>query len=145
MLSKHNAVGDGKSDQYWSASEPVLVRSSNHYWSDREPVLVEMPSYIGAHRASIRGVSLSCDGAGLPLALVKIFHSRKVDDSKYGKFISLLGSIRSPMLGKSACFLWGGATSASFPYHVIGRVSDQYRFIPPIRIALFYGGVLVWG
>ena len=132
-------------NQYWFAVVTSIASHRDHYWSEREPLLVEMPSYIGAHRAPIRGVSLSCDGAGLPLALVKIFHSRKVDDSKYGKFISLLGSIRSPMLRKSACFLWGGATSASFPYHVIGRVSDQYRFIPPIRIALFYGGVLVWG
>ena len=57
MLSKHDAVGDGKSDQYWSASEPLLV---------------EMPSYIGAHRAPIRGASLSCDGAGSPLGLVGI-------------------------------------------------------------------------
>ena len=105
----------------------------NHYWSKCHLVLVRTGR-------AIRGVSLSCDAAGLPLALVNIFHSRKVDDSKYGKFISLLGSIRSPMLGKSACFLWGGATSAPFPYHVIGRVSDQYIFIPPIRIALFYGG-----
>ena len=127
MLSKHNAVGDGKSDQYWSASEPVLVRSSNHYWSDREPVLVEMPSCIGAHRAPIRGASLSCDAAGLPLALVKIFHSRKVDDSKYGKFISLFGSIRSPMLGKSACFLWGRSYFGILPIPCHrGRKVDLY-------------------
>ena len=78
----------------------------DHYWSDREPLLVEMPSYIGAHRAPIRGASLSCDGAGSPLALVGISPRRKVDDFKYGKFISLLECIRSPMLGRSACFLW---------------------------------------
>ena len=59
-----------------------------------------MPSYIGAHRAPIRGVSLSGDGAGSPRALVGISPRRKVDDFKYGKFISLLGCIRSPMLGK---------------------------------------------
>ena len=89
----------------------------------REPLLVEMPSYIGAHRATIRGASLRRDGAGSSLALVGISqrrkvddskYGRKVDDSKYGKFISLLGSVRFPMLGR-------GTTSASFPYHVIGE------------------------
>ena len=80
----------------------------------REPLLVEMPSYIGAHRATIRGASLRRDGAGSSLALVGISQRRKVDDSKYGKFISLLGSVRFPMLGR-------GTTSASFPYHVIGE------------------------
>ena len=84
-LSKFNVVGGGKSD---------------HYWSEHEPLLVEIPSYIGAHRAPIRGTSLRCDGAGSPRALVVISQRRKVDDSKYGKFVSLLGSIRSPMLGK---------------------------------------------
>ena len=81
--------------------------SVNYYWSEHGPLLVEIPSYIGAHRAPIIGESLSCDAAGSPLALVGISPRRKVDDSKYGKFISLLGSIRSPMLGRSAYFLWG--------------------------------------
>ena len=66
--------------------------------------MVEIPSYIGAYRAPIRGASLSCDGAGSPLALVEISQRREVDDSKHGKFVSLLRSIRSPMLGKSTCF-----------------------------------------
>ena len=72
----------------------------DHYWFEHEPLLVEMPSYIGAYRVPIRGTSLRRDGAGSPLALVGISQRRKVDDSKYGKFVSLLGSIRSPMLGK---------------------------------------------
>ena len=92
----------------------VVVTSSasyrDQYWFVREPLLVEMPSYIGAHRATIRGASLRRDGAGSSLALVGISQRRKVDDSKYGKFISLLGSVRFPMLGR-------GTTSASFPYH----------------------------
>ena len=73
-----------------------------------------MPPYIGAHKAPIIGESLCCDGAGSPLALVVIFQRRKVDDSKCGKFVPLLGSIRSPMLG-------GGTTSASSSYYVIGK------------------------
>ena len=61
-----------------------------------------MPSYIGAHRAPIIGESLCCDDAGSPLALVVISQRRKVGDSKYGKFVPLLGNIRSPMLGERA-------------------------------------------
>lgn len=81
-----------------------------------------MPSYIGAHRAPIRGASLSCDGAGSPLALVGIFPKEEVDDFKYGKFISLLECIRSSVLGEKCLLpLGGGATSASFPYYVIGE------------------------
>ena len=80
-----------------------------------------MPSYIGAHRAPIRGASLSCDGAGSPLALVGISPRRKVDDSKYGKCVPHLGSIRSPRAEEKCLLpLGGGATSVSFPYYVIG-------------------------
>ena len=89
--------------------------SVKHYWSEHEPLLVEMSSYIGAHRAPIMGGgSLRCDGAASPRALVVIFQRRRVDDSKYGKFVPLLGSIRFPMLRR-------GTTSASFPYYVIGK------------------------
>ena len=87
--------------------------SVKHYWSEHEPLLVEMSSYIGAHRAPIIGESLCCDDAGSPLALVVIFQRRKVGiPSLENSF--LLGGIRFPMLGR-------GTTSASFPYHVIGK------------------------
>ena len=71
-----------------------------------------------------------------------------------------------PHAGKKCLLPRGEAASASFPYHVIGKGKvdlywslgeaiqvanasyiglrlDQYRFIPPIRIALFYESVLV--
>ena len=96
-----------------------IASRRDYYWFEHGPLLVEMSSYIGAHRVPIRGASSSCDGAGSPLALVEISQRRKVDDSKYGKFVPLLGSIRSPMLGRSAYSLGGGA-SVSFPYYVIG-------------------------
>ena len=87
--------------------------NAEQYWFVREPLLVEMPSYIGAHRATIRGASLRRDGAGSSLALVGIFQWRKVGiPSLENSF--LLGGVRFPILGR-------GTTSASFPYHVIGK------------------------
>ena len=62
-----------------------------------------MPPYIGAHKAPIIGESLCCDGAGSPLALVGISPRSKVDDSKYGKFISLRGCRRLPSVGGLLC------------------------------------------
>ena len=59
------------------------------------------------------GGSLRCDGAGSPHALVVIFQWRKVGiPSLENSF--LLGGVRFPMLGR-------GPTSASFPYHIIGK------------------------
>jgi len=84
-LSKFNTVGGGKSDQYWSASEPVVVGNSNQYCFASWPVLVRAWTTTGrnallywyAQVAYNRG-SLRCDGAGSSLALVGISQRRKV-------------------------------------------------------------------
>ena len=86
----------------------------------REPLLVEMPSYIGAHRATIRGASLRRDGAGSSLALVGISQRRKVGIPSLKNSFPSLGAFASHAEGKCLLPLRGGATSASFPYHVIG-------------------------
>lgn len=36
-----DSLGMGKIDQYWSASEPVLVANSDQYYYELWPVLVE--------------------------------------------------------------------------------------------------------
>ena len=99
-----------------------IASRRDHYWSEHEPLLVEIPSYIGAHRAPIIGESLCCDDAGSPLALVGISPRRKVDDFKYGKIYFPPWEHSLPRAGKKCLLpLGGGATSASFPYYVIGE------------------------
>ena len=120
LFSASAFLRTGKADAFYllCQSEVSVIQiqccrggESDQYWSVSEPLLVEILSYIGAHRAPIRGVSLSCDGAGSPLALVEISQRREVDDSKYGKFVFLFGSIPSPMLGEKCLLPRGEAAS----------------------------------
>jgi len=83
--------------------------------------LVEMPSNIGAHRAPIRGASLSGDGAGSPRTLVVIFQWRKVGIPSLENSFPSFGAF-APYAGEKCLLSLGrGATQASFSYHVIGK------------------------
>ena len=43
-----DSLGMGKIDQYWSASEPVLVANSDQYYSELWPVQVEEVTSTGS-------------------------------------------------------------------------------------------------
>ena len=69
-------------------------------WFEHGPLLVEIPSYIGAHRAPIRGTSLRCDGAGSPRALVVISPRREVGVPSIGNSFPSLGTFAPPCWGE---------------------------------------------
>ena len=95
--------------------------SVNHYCFGHAPLLVEIPSYIGAHRAAIRGGSLRCDGAGSPLALVGFSKGGKYTISSMENSFSSFGAFASYAGEKCLPSLRRGAAQASFPYYVIGK------------------------
>lgn len=45
--AEQEARQEGKSNQYWSANEPVLVATTDQYWSRREAVVVTSPTTTG--------------------------------------------------------------------------------------------------
>jgi len=70
-MQSNNLCEGGKSNQYWSPIEAVLVSISNQYYSTSRPVLLTKPTSTGRNHPSAQSYTTSTYRRSISLACVR--------------------------------------------------------------------------